>query len=649
MIRIAMLIGLATICFATSAARTDSRELDKVDQRVQQLQQELGEQKRALQTTAENVDKRLADFATLATMQGTHTAWVANLIAVLAIGATILVFLASFITYISATEKAKREAKDWFEKNESKLKEQIATLVAQAEESSRQIKESRERVETEAEAARQAFQNAKDRQAAKVEEGKAPLQNASSEPLTAAAQQAKAPARTNLDELPEAPLRQGVALELGARIEAAFQAGNRGNRKEEIAMYQAIDRDFRGDESDHVQVQLMRVKFMCAITLIQTDSIEQGLVYLEELIARDTPDIATDRAIVIARSYISKASALRKLQRNEEEASTLEALIRRFRTDAETEIRLIVLQALLAKALNQFRAGNRDAEVTAYSEIIDLAPDSTENSEINDVVLKALVFKAGTLGKLGDLAQAIDLYDKALTKHGSVQDIAQRRLIANAMLRKAGAVGKLGNRFKEIEIYKQIQEKFKGEADAEIELAFARAMYFEALTYGQTKEPEKEVSAYERFLAQFGGSNRPEMREMTAKAMFYKGFTLAQMSKHDDAIRVFEEVESRFGKEDVLTIQQTVSNALLQKAFSLQALSRSDDEIRAYDAIAERYSGVPALRKDVLFSIYMKILSLRALGKTAEAAAARQAALAEYKEGESAEIANHVQKIRSLE
>jgi chaperonin cofactor prefoldin len=141
-IKLCLALCLAlTVCIghtATSEKLATAADLAQVQQQLQTQGQELVIHKHTLQISLESTDKRLADFATLATMQGSHTTWVGNLVAGASILVTVLLFFGGFWGYFSVKARALKEAREaaehWFNGKSSDLRAEIEKLQQKAKE-----------------------------------------------------------------------------------------------------------------------------------------------------------------------------------------------------------------------------------------------------------------------------------------------------------------------------------------------------------------------------------------------------------------------------------------------------------------------------------------------------------------------------------
>ena len=152
----ALLMSLLSTAFAADkpATQADFNELQK---QVQSIDKDLA----VLKETKAGLEKRqneiTAQQANSLAAIANQTAAVSNYIALTSVLVTLLVFGAGFITYFSATKKAKEEAREaskkWFDENAIVFKNQIETLKIEATTASEAINTHKSRVQSDAEAA----------------------------------------------------------------------------------------------------------------------------------------------------------------------------------------------------------------------------------------------------------------------------------------------------------------------------------------------------------------------------------------------------------------------------------------------------------------------------------------------------------------
>ena len=127
-----------------------SADLEKLQDQVRVIDKDLSVLKETAASRLDAQDKRIGDISLNTAQHANHLAAIANqttnvgnLISNTSIGITLLVFLASLITYFSATSRAEKEAQDasreWLKQNATRLNDEIEVLKIQAKEAQDQI------------------------------------------------------------------------------------------------------------------------------------------------------------------------------------------------------------------------------------------------------------------------------------------------------------------------------------------------------------------------------------------------------------------------------------------------------------------------------------------------------------------------------
>ena len=372
-----------TVCVGHTAATeklATAADLAVIQQQLQTQVQELAIHKHTLQVSLEATDKRLADFATLATMQGSHTTWVGNLVALVSGGITLLVLIGGFLTYRNAKADAKKEAKKealkWLDKRTEHLTEQIQQLQQQAAEAKASIAKD---VDTVKAGTQQHTEALKDAQAL-IE-------------------------RTNTKEQPDSPQRP-ADLQTTHLVQ---QASDELKAKAE--------RDFSAD--DH---------YIRGVSLYASGNFQGALTSFEAAIhaAKNAP--AADQT----KYLFAKAVALGSLDKSEEAIVVYDEIDQRFGKDESPGIREQVGKGLVNKGVTLSTLGKSKEAIGVYDEI-DQRFGKDESPGIRKLVVTGLVNKGGSLGILGKSEEAIVVYDEIERRFGKDQTSGVRGQVANAL------------------------------------------------------------------------------------------------------------------------------------------------------------------------------------------------------------------------
>ena len=349
-IKLCLALCLTLILCVGHAGQADkpasAADLASVQQQLQAQGQELAIHKHTLQISLDSADKRLADFATLATMQGSHTTWVGNVVALASIFITFLVFIGGFMTFKRAKEEAQTEARDasekWFGENSKALNEQIAQLEKQAKEAVAAIAIHTSSVEAKADMAHQTIVDSA-RQVRDV--ANALMQSQSSfnalpgSPLRPADPDAAKQVRQISEALKAKPEADFTADEYFVRGADLFTNGN----------FQGALDAFEATllASGHAPaIDQVKYLFAKAIALGALNRSEEAIQVYEALDARFGQDTSPGVREPVAKGLMNKGFRLGTLGRFEEAIQVYEALDARFGQDASPGVREQVARVL---------------------------------------------------------------------------------------------------------------------------------------------------------------------------------------------------------------------------------------------------------------------------------------------------------------
>ena len=148
-----LLNGFGVALAADSAVA--AADLDKLQEQVRVLDKDLALLKEISAVKLDAQDKRLSDIGLATAQHANHlsaisnqTTSVGNNIAWTSWGITLLLSIAGVVTYFNAASRVKAESREWFEKNASELRSEIAALRENAQAASGEIDGHKEQVAT---------------------------------------------------------------------------------------------------------------------------------------------------------------------------------------------------------------------------------------------------------------------------------------------------------------------------------------------------------------------------------------------------------------------------------------------------------------------------------------------------------------------
>lgn len=382
---------------ASSPSTSEQAELARLQVRVQDLEKALQELKASQaadhskwEVTRANIDSEMYQFGIITTMLGNKTAWVGNMVAIVAIFITVILFVASYATYLSTKDRAKKEArsvaKKWFSAKTHNLEQEIEKLLFKAEAAQESIAKQAHLVLFEAQDVSKTMRAAKAQAEAFMQSSHAKdptglaenaVDSAASEFVQQANENLKSKAEKDftadehyirgaalyhsgnlqaaLDSFYAAVSHAGIASssdQVKYRMAKAFTLDALHRNDEANDIYDELDHQFGLDPDPKVREQVAIGLFNKGISLGESGMFEEAINIYGYLSYRYGEDTAPAVREQVAKGLFNKGFKLGKLGRVEEEIAIYEDLEKRFDKDQSVNVR-----SHMVKALNKFGVG----------------------------------------------------------------------------------------------------------------------------------------------------------------------------------------------------------------------------------------------------------------------------------------------------
>jgi tetratricopeptide (TPR) repeat protein len=339
-------------------------DLEKLQEQVRGLDKDVTVLKETASAKLDAQDKRISDLSISTAQQGNHlsaistqTGTVANYIAITSIVITILVFSAGFITYVSATRKAKEEARRWFEEQAVSLREKIKTLEEQASKAADQISAHGIHV------AQLADDTSK-----KITEAGALLLQQNSSTTTGVKSQEQTDAanivKQATDALKRKPESQFTSEDHYAKGLDYYRKGDFQSAFESFDA--ALASAEKANASEHDLVGLLLAK---GIALGQLNRLADEIVAYDEIDRRYKEDTRPEIREQVAMALFNKGVSLGQLFRSKEAIAVYDEIDRRYKEDTRAEIREQVAKALYAKGASLGQLNRSEEAIAVYEEV----------------------------------------------------------------------------------------------------------------------------------------------------------------------------------------------------------------------------------------------------------------------------------------
>jgi tetratricopeptide (TPR) repeat protein len=332
----------------------------------------------------------------------------------------------------------------------------------------------------------------------------------------------------------------------------------------------------------------------------------------------------------IAAAYTSKANALGKLGRMDEEIESYQALLECFGSDGDQTVRELVMwgltrqaaafraagrledaaqafdnafvlchvddqksiqeraqDAMIAKAAMFVECGRHEDAIATVDAIVG-SSGRTFEQQPDDWIAAALVEKGQALAGIGKNSEAVAAYDVALGVLIRSTDSLKRISGVRALLGKGLAL-KNANRLGEAVVaFDEVDDRCGLNPDNLLREYVAVALLNKADVLAATGRPADAVVACDALLTRLSMPTEEPLIELLVRSLVAKGDYLADDNRPDAAIRVYDVVVEKFSSGSNVYIQEQIATATYNKGVLLGEQRRHEEALDAFDAVITR-------------------------------------------------------------
>ncbi len=272
-----------------------------------------------------------------------------------------------------------------------------------------------------------------------------------------------------------------------------------------------------------------------------------------------------------------------------------------------------------------------EEQLAACANLITLLGGSTQPSHMN-FSATALLYKGLTHGQLGNVAEALDVYDTLIGRYGESDEPTLMQAAARALLYKGMAHGAKNDNEEELRAYATLISRYGDSDKPSLMAVVANALLYQGMAYGKTGNLAEELKSYYTLVNRYGDSADPSLMEAAAKALFTKGIRLDRMGRHEEALAAYEALISRYGESREPSVMERAAKALFNTALAHGRAGNTGEEIRAYDSLVARYGDrdEPPVVERVMTALFNKGVALGRLGRIRDEIATYDALLLRY-------------------
>ena len=344
----------------------------------------------------------------------------------------------------------------------------------------------------------------------------------------------------------------------------------------------------------------------------------------------------------VAWALFNKGVTLGGLGRTQEALRTYNELLARFAESREPDVREQVSRAVLNTGVLEATVQERMARAPASqgttlgtlgsaqdpSGYFDQAVKPVQHSTTTDQPADSVSALMGRGVALGNVEEAIAVYDEVIARFGSATEVQVRKYVAEAMVNQGEVLESLGGKQAAIEVYNEIIRRFGEAWEPAMREQVGRALLkMETLGAVPTQPVAPEPVAPEpvahqpavqddgETLGTLGHkqeklspgeyATETDLPHEAAQALVAKGVALGTPQ---EALEVFDEVISRFGAAMEVEVCEQVAEAMVHKAASLGTLGLTTDAIEVCDEVISRFGQAQqtVLRKQVAEAVAKK-------------------------------------------
>ena len=339
----------------------------------------------------------------------------------------------------------------------------------------------------------------------------------------------------------------------------------------------------------------------------------------------------------VAWALFNKGVTLGGLGRTQEALRTYNELLARFAESREPDVREQVSRAVLNTGVLEATVQERMARAPASqgttlgtlgsaqdpSGYFDQAVKPVQHSTTSEIPADSVSALMGRGVALGNVEEAIAVYDEVIARFGSSTEVQVRKYVAEAMVNQGEVLESLGGKQAAIEVYNEIIRRFGEAWEPALREQVGRALLkMETLGAVPTQPVAPEPVAHQPAVQDDGKTlgtlgqtqeklspgeyaTETDLPHEAAQALVAKGVALGTAQ---EALEVFDEVISRFGAAMEVEVCQQVAEAMVHKAASLGTLGLTTDAIEVCDEVISRFGQAQqtVLRKQVAEAVAKK-------------------------------------------
>ena len=234
--------------------------------------------------------------------------------------------------------------------------------------------------------------------------------------------------------------------------------------------------------------------------------------------------------------------------------------------DKEATERLGEAENLLNEIASINAPDQVEAAITACDALIARF-DSDSEWQIRNIVAATMLHKAALLFRYGKNEEAFRVYEEIAARFSGAQEPALREKVHDALERKRSLlrmIPKSGARL--IAAHDELLDYYAKTPEKRLEAKIAMVLLDKADLLWMNRQSEPAIGLCNEIETRFSTSDRTEVREQVAKALSQKSAFLRQIGRVGEANKVFEELVERFSAAPEESIRDWLSLLVASRA-----------------------------------------------------------------------------------
>lgn len=293
-----------------------------------------------------------------------------------------------------------------------------------------------------------------------------------------------------------------------------------------------------------------------------------------------------DRQDIIAKS--SRAWLLDELKQHARAVKQWDEIIKQYGASDNPHLIKRVAAALVAKGYALGRQGLWTAEIAAFDQAV-FGYGEDLDSDIAEQLAKALNGKGDELSSQGRWTEAIAAYDEVVSRYQGYSETAVAGQLARAMLNKGYVLFRQSQWSAALAMYDQVALTYGDRPETSIKALAVRALASKGYVLSQQGRNDAAIAVYGEVGIIYGGCREAVVAVQMAKVLVRKGRALGQQGQLQAALATYDEVTSGYGDYREANIAEQVAKALFYKGCILSQQRKWTAALRVYNELEIRY------------------------------------------------------------